>query len=67
MNDSEAIPAGLLERATRAFGSESKARRWLRRPHSAFDDRSPLEVARTGSGRERVHDVLGRIEYGVYG
>lgn len=49
---SNTIPVGLLERATRVFGSESRARRWLRRPHSAFDDGSHLEFARTDSGRE---------------
>lgn len=64
---SEALPPDLLERTTRAFGSEQKARRWLTRPHDAFDGDTPREVARTEDGRDRIYDVLGRIEHGVYG
>lgn len=65
---SEAIPTELLERTTRAFDSnETKARRWLARAHTEFDRRPPVELARAESGRERVHQVPGRIDHGIYG
>ena len=66
MTGSTSIPAALLNRATRAFGNERKARRWLTRPHHVFDGSTPLKVIRAEDGRNRIYDVLGRIEHGIY-
>ena len=66
MTDSEPIPPELLERTIQVFGNEKKARRWLTRSHAELGS-SPVSMARTDGGQERVLDLLGRIEHGVYG
>lgn len=52
-----------LARAT--FGSEAKADRWLRRPTSALEGKSPLDLLDTEAGADRVETLLGFIEHGI--
>jgi putative toxin-antitoxin system antitoxin component (TIGR02293 family) len=56
----------LVRRATTVVGSEIEARDWLTAPAPALDRRNPLEVAATEIGAERVFQLLGRIEHGVF-
>lgn len=56
----------LLRRATTVVGGEAEARAWLTSPAVALDRRTPLEVASTEIGAERVFQLLGRIEHGVF-
>ncbi len=58
--------AGLLEHATSLFKDKDKALNWLKSPKKALDGKSPLEYADTSVGIEKVNDLLGRLEYGVY-
>jgi putative toxin-antitoxin system antitoxin component (TIGR02293 family) len=48
------------------FGSEAKAKIWLRRPNKALKDHTPMELLVTDYGSRIVERVLGRIEHGVY-
>lgn len=59
--------AALLDRATEVFGRESEAADWLTSANGALGGRSPLAFADTEFGAREVEDLLGRLEYGVYG
>ncbi len=52
--------------ATDIFG-DAGARQWLSEPNRALGGSSPLALLDTDVGAEAVRDVLGRIEYGVFG
>lgn len=56
----------LLTRCTDLLGGPDEARIWLTTPARALGRRTPLEVASTEIGAERVFDLLGRIEHGVF-
>lgn len=52
--------------AEKVYGSASKAREFLRRPHMMLDNKAPLDVAlATGLGAEAVTNILGRAVYGA--
>jgi hypothetical protein len=53
-------------RAMEIFGSREKAIRWLRTPLPPLSDRTPLSMLNTADGIERIEEVLGRIEQGVW-
>jgi len=53
-------------RAIEVLGSRDKALRWLRTPVRSLGDRSPLSLLDKQDGIERVKDVLGRIEHGIW-
>ncbi len=65
-SDRLARVANILKRAREVFGNIEKARDWMKTPLSAFKDETPLQRADTSIGANQVHDVLGRIDYGVY-
>lgn len=54
-------------RAEEVLGSMEKAYRWLATPNTALGGKKPLEMLDLDLGAEKVDDILGRIEYGVYG
>jgi putative toxin-antitoxin system antitoxin component (TIGR02293 family) len=56
----------LLKRATTVLGGPSEARDWLKTPNRAFERRTPFAVAGTEVGAERVFDLIGRLEHGVF-
>ena len=58
--------AQLLERATRAFGDEAKARHWLCRIQHRFGGVSPQQYAADPDRRAIVMAHLACIEYGIY-
>ena len=53
-------------RAVEVFGSREKALRWLKAPVRSLGDQSPLSLLDTEEGINRVTDVLGRVEHGVW-
>lgn len=50
--------------AEEVFGDDAKAARWLRKPKSRFDGRSPLEILRTEAGARLVEEMLVQLDYG---
>lgn len=53
--------------AHRTFADSRKANRWMTRSHRNLDGLRPIDLLRSSTGAQVVLDVLGRIEYGVYG
>ena len=58
--------AEVLTTATRIFGSQSEAEKWLTAPAVALDQRRPVDLLSSPAGVEMVEQLLGRLEYGVY-
>ena len=58
--------AEVLAHATRVFGSQGEAERWLDRPAIGLDRRKPIDLLRTYPGTRLVSEYLTRIEHGVY-
>ncbi|MFU8804133.1 MAG: antitoxin Xre/MbcA/ParS toxin-binding domain-containing protein [Bradymonadaceae bacterium] len=58
--------ARIARRAVDVLGGQPNAIEWLKSPNAALGQRSPLSLLDTDAGSEKVDDVLGRIEYGVY-
>ncbi len=58
--------AEFLARATKIFGTQDAAERWLDRPAIGLDQKSPIDLLATPTGAQMVNDYLTRIEYGVY-
>ena len=56
----------LFERATDVLEDAVYVRAWLATPNEAFGGRTPLETARTEPGAQAVHNLLTRVEYGVF-
>ena len=63
-----ALIAELTSAADEVFGNHDAASRWLETALWELDNLPPREIViRSGrTGFERAHDVLVRIEYGVY-
>jgi len=49
------------------LGGRREAVEWLRQPNRSLGGYAPLELVRTDTGAAMVADVLGRLEYGVFG
>ena len=54
----------LGQMAAETFETEDEASAWLRRPHPMLEGDSPLELAKTSFGAQRVKDVLIAIRCG---
>jgi putative toxin-antitoxin system antitoxin component (TIGR02293 family) len=54
------------ERAKEILESDVAAKRWFHSPVKGLDDKIPFEVADTEPGAQKVMDLLGRIEDGVF-
>jgi putative toxin-antitoxin system antitoxin component (TIGR02293 family) len=46
-------------------GGLDEARAWLFAPHTALDNRSPIEFAGTEVGAREVENLIGRLEHGI--
>lgn len=57
----------MIVRAEQAIGNADKAHRWLMKPNMSLGGNVPLMLLDSDSGASAVEQVLGRIEYGVYG
>lgn len=65
-SDKLARVARLWEYALKVFGNPDKARRWLTKPKVRFEERTPLQMMRTGTGGDGVEEMLGQIEEGFF-
>ncbi len=58
--------ADVAARAEEVLGGEPKAVTWLHAANRALEGETPLRMLDTEVGYQRVKDVLGRIDQGVY-
>jgi putative toxin-antitoxin system antitoxin component (TIGR02293 family) len=59
--------AQLFEKTLEMFdGDRAAAISWLQSPRSAFDGRTPLDLARSEAGAREVEALIGRLEHGVF-
>ena len=58
--------AEILAKATKVFGSQEEAERWLEQPATGLDRQRPVDLLKTQTGTELVEEFLERLEYGVY-
>ncbi len=56
----------VFEEATRVFGSEAKAARWLSTQSVALSDAKPLSLLDSDAGTQAVTDELTRIDFGDF-
>lgn len=54
------------ELAVDVFGSNEKAKRWLKKPARGLGGRIPIEYADTYIGANEVIKLLGRIDHGIF-
>ena len=58
--------AEVLSQATRVFGSQEEAERWLNSSVLSLSGRRPIDLLATPTGVEMVKTLLTQLEYGVY-
>lgn len=56
--------ARITSLAEEVFGDDAKASRWLRKPKTRFEGRTPLELLRTEAGARLVEELLLQLDYG---
>lgn len=56
----------LLSKAIEVLGDEPKAQRWISSPQWGLGGATPLDFCKKEGGLQKVIDLLGRIEMGVY-
>ena len=56
--------ARITSLAEEVFGDDAKAGRWLRKPKTRFEGRTPLEMLRTEAGARLVEEMLLQLDYG---
>ncbi len=57
----------LIRYAETVFGDADKAERWLSKPKVFLDGKTPKGVIDSPSDREKIDEMLVRIEYGMIG
>ena len=57
--------ARLFALASETFGSEDRAREWLRKPLKRFAGRTPMAMLATDLGAHQVEVLLGRLAHGI--
>ncbi|HLI83098.1 MAG TPA: antitoxin Xre/MbcA/ParS toxin-binding domain-containing protein [Bryobacteraceae bacterium] len=58
--------ARVTAHAERVFGDPEKAWRWLRKPKTRFDGKSPLEMLTTEAGARLVDQMIVQIDHGMF-
>jgi putative toxin-antitoxin system antitoxin component (TIGR02293 family) len=58
--------ARITSLAEEVFGSDAKAGRWMRKPKTRFEGRTPLEMLRTEAGARLVEEMLLQLDYGFF-
>jgi putative toxin-antitoxin system antitoxin component (TIGR02293 family) len=56
----------VIARAAEALGDREEAMRWLGNPVRELDYATPITILAADDGAERVMDILGRIEHGIW-
>ncbi len=65
-SDRLARVARMYELAVKVYGDRDDARKWLCGKKSRFDDRTALEMLRSGAGEKAVKDFLIQIDEGMF-
>ena len=65
-SDRLARVARLYELAVKVFGDPEKTKRWLTKPKTKFEDRSPLTMMHTDLGGRQVEEMLYQIDEGFF-
>jgi hypothetical protein len=55
-----------IDRASRVLGNRDEAMRWLGTPVRGLGFATPISLLGTKEGAERVSDILGQMEHGVW-
>ena len=58
--------SGVLLKGLEVFEDEDDFNHWLSTPNGALGGLRPKTLLNSAIGRDQVHDVLGRIQYGMY-
>ncbi|RVU43105.1 DUF2384 domain-containing protein [Lujinxingia sediminis] len=58
--------ARITRRAIEVLGERDAAASWLKCENAALGGRPPIHLLKTDAGAEKVAELLGRIEFGVY-
>lgn len=58
--------AELYARAEEVIGDGELVKQWMQTPRSAFNGKTPLQMAGSELGAREVEDMLGRVEHGVF-
>lgn len=58
--------ARLYEKGESVFGNQKDFKIWMRTPNTSLNQEVPLSLLDTTIGFEMVHQILGRMEYGVF-
>ncbi|PWT75267.1 MAG: hypothetical protein C5B46_02850 [Proteobacteria bacterium] len=56
--------ARIASLAEEVFGDDAKAARWLRKPKSRFEGRTPFDLLATEAGARLVEEMLLQLDYG---
>ena len=56
----------MMALAVKLFGGREEAERWFASEVIALDHQIPSQLIQTQEGRQKVEDVLVRLDYGVY-
>jgi putative toxin-antitoxin system antitoxin component (TIGR02293 family) len=59
--------ARIADLATRVFGDEAKAHRWLRKPKRDLMGQTPLAFLASETGARTIEQMLHRIDHGIFG
>jgi putative toxin-antitoxin system antitoxin component (TIGR02293 family) len=65
-SDRLARVAKMFELAAKVYGNREDGKEFLKRHMPRFDEKTPLEVLRTGRGEEAVQEFLIQIDEGMY-
>lgn len=60
------IVESIMELGKRVLGDEDEVRNWLRRPVHSIENRRPIDLITSESGRRRVENALLQIEGGAF-
>ena len=55
----------VIKRTTEVFGDENKGLLWLNTFNASLDD-IPINILNNKDGIQKIIDVLGRIEHGIF-
>ncbi len=58
--------ATLYQQGIEVFGNTSTFKEWMNSSIIALGDKKPIDFMNNGTGIAIIHDLLGRIEHGVY-
>jgi putative toxin-antitoxin system antitoxin component (TIGR02293 family) len=64
--DFEGALSSVIARAAEALGDREEAMRWLGNPVRELDYATPITILAADDGAERVMDILGGIEHGIW-